>query len=136
MPAMVELIGGVWEGKQGLETARSIVGAFIEHWDAHHAVLQLRNLAADRGDRRFMKIRRDAIGPVLDGLAEQISSAQKDGRVSAEVHPYVAAAALGSILERLSAHHRDLGVFGATRADLVETCARILCQTITGRAPR
>jgi AcrR family transcriptional regulator len=133
MPAMIGLIDGSWKGKEGLERARSIVDAFIQHWDAHHAVLQLRNLAADRGDRRFMKVRRDAIGPVLDHLAGQITSAQEAGRVSADLHPYIAAAALGSILERLSAHYRDLSRFGATRDEFVETCARILYQTITGR---
>jgi len=136
LPAMLELIDGSWSGKQGLETARGVVDAFVRHWDAHHAVLQLRNLAADRGDKRFMKVRRDALRPVLDAFASRITESQRDGRVAEEVHPYVAAAAIGSILERLSAHHRDLGHMGIGRDDLVETCARIVYQTVTGRAPR
>ena len=40
-----------------------------------------------------------------------------------------------AILERLAAHYRELQTFKASREELVETCARILFQTITGRAP-
>jgi AcrR family transcriptional regulator len=136
LPGMLERIDGARDGKLDLDTSREIVDAFVSHWDANHAVLQLRNLAADRGDKRFMKVRRDTLKPVLEHFAGRIADAQKEGRVSEAVHPYVAAAALGSILERLSAHHRDLAFFGASREDLVETCARILYQTVTGRAPR
>jgi AcrR family transcriptional regulator len=136
LPDVPDLIGQVDDGQKGLEVARRVVGAFVNLWDAHHAVLQIRNLAADRGDRRFMRVRRDTLRPLLDALAERIQAAQRQGRVPSAIHPYVAAAAVGSILERLSAHHRELGTLGASRQDLVETCARILHQTVTGRTTR
>jgi len=41
--------------------------------------------------------------------------------------------ALAPVIERLAAYHREIETFGATRADLVETCARILLQTLIGR---
>jgi len=136
MPAVLSLIAGPWKGPEGMERARAIVQAFLRHWDTHHAILQLRNLAADRGDRRFMRVRRDTLEPVLRAFAAKIEEARDAGHVSPDLNPYVAAAALGSILERLAAYHRELGYFGATRKDLVETCARILYQTVTGRPPR
>ncbi len=40
---------------------------------------------------------------------------------------------MGAILERLAAYHRELETLGVTRDDLVETCARILHQTVAGR---
>lgn len=132
MPAVLELIDGSWEGDAGLARARQIVDAFIEHWDTHHAVLQLRNLGADRGDKRFIRIRRDALGPVLDRFAARIAQAQAAGNLPAGLHPYIAAAALGSILERLSAYHKELTHFGATRGDVVETCAFLIHNTLTG----
>ena len=46
MPALVDLIDASWKGSQGLETARSLVNAFMEHWSEHHAVLLVRNLSA------------------------------------------------------------------------------------------
>jgi AcrR family transcriptional regulator len=134
MPAVLELIDGPWRGQRGLETARAIVEAFVRHWDAHRAVLLVRNLAADEGDRRFSKVRRQALAPVMEHLARKVAESQESGRIAAGVHPYAAAAALASILEWLSAYQREIEYFGATREHLVETCARILFQTVTGRA--
>ena len=133
MPALVELIDANWSGSQGLETARSVARAFMEHWSDHHAVLLIRNLSADKGDRRFQQVRRKALAPILDHLATRISEAQEAGRVSPDTHPYAASAALASILESLSAHARELQRRDVSRDQLVETCARILHQVITGR---
>lgn len=134
VPALVAKIEKPWGGRRGLEAARGLVDAFIDHWDAHHAVLRIRNLASEEGDRRFQRARRDFMQPLLDALAEKVQEAQAAGRVSAQVHPFAAAAAMASMLERLAAFHREIRAFGASRDDLVETCARILVQTTTGRA--
>ena len=100
------------------------MSAFIEHWDAHHAVLLVRNLAADKGDSHFQRVRRAALSPVLNQLAEQVETAQKNGAVSPKLNPFITSAALVAILERLSAHYRSLDHFGASRDELIETCAR------------
>jgi AcrR family transcriptional regulator len=134
MPALLDLIDRSWSGSEGLETARTVVSAFMEHWSAHHPVLLVRNLSADKGDRRFQQVRRAALAPVLDHLADRIAEAQKAGDVSSETHPYAAAAALASILESISAHARELERNEVTRDQLVETCARVLHQVITGRS--
>ena len=47
-----------------------------------------------------------------------------------------AAAALGSVLEKLSAHTRELSHRGIGHDELLETCARILHQVITGGGSR
>ncbi len=134
VPAVIELIDGPWRGQKGLETARAVASAFVDHWDAHRPVLLVRDLAADEGDRRFQKVRRRALAPVVEHLAAQIRESQAQGRIPPELHPAAAAAALASILERLAAYHEEIEFFGATRDDLVETCARILLQTISGRS--
>ena len=133
VPSVVELIDASWRGQRGLETARSIVDAFVRHWDQHRAVLLVRNLAADEGDRRFQRVRRRALTPVIEHLAQRIQESQEAGRIAAEIHPHAAAAAMASILERLATYHKELEVFGVTRETLVETCARILYQTVVGR---
>ena len=134
MPSVLAHIDESWRGKRGLETARSVVRSFVDHWDAHRSVLLVRNLFADEGDRRFMKVRRRALSPVIEQLAAKIRENQERGRVQAELHPAAAAAAMASILERLSAYHREIEYFGAGREELIESCARILYQTVTGRA--
>jgi hypothetical protein len=40
---------------------------------------------------------------------------------------------MATILERLAAYHKELEPLGVGRDDLVETCARIRYQTVTGR---
>lgn len=130
MPGILELIDGSWRGKPGLEKSRAIVGAFIDHWDEHGAILRIRNLAADEGDSRFQALRARTMQPVLQELARVISE-HRDGDDS-EGHPHAAAAAMASILERLAAYHAELEVFGVTREHLVESSARILHRTVTG----
>src|SRR5262245_63795638 len=134
MPEMLDTIAGSWEGDQGLERARRLVDAFVRHWDEHRAVLLVRNLAADEGDRRFLRVRQKAMTPVLARFAEQVITGQQAGRVDRAMVPQAAAAALGAILERLAAYHRELEVVGVRREDLVETCARIVVQTVRGAA--
>jgi AcrR family transcriptional regulator len=134
MPGILEQIDTRWRGQRGLDAARGVVDAFVRHWDEHHAVLLFRNLAADQGDRRFRKVRIRALYPVIEELARRIEESRAAGRVPAGMDPHAAAAALASILERLAAHYHELEYFGTTREKLVETCARILYQTVTGRA--
>jgi AcrR family transcriptional regulator len=136
MPAVLARIDGPWDGRRGLATARAVVEGFIDHWDAHHAVLRVRNLAAEEGDRRFQRVRAKALAPALERLARRIGEARDAGRVASQIHPHAAAAALLAILERLAAYHVELEPIGVTRNALVETCARILHQTVTGRAVR
>jgi len=134
VPAIVAEIAGSFDGAAGLPRARRIVEAFVAHWDAHRAVLRVRNLASEEGDARFLRVRRRVHGPVIEAFAEQVRRSQAAGRVAPEIHPYAAAAALAAILERLAAYHSALRALGVTREHLVETSARILLRTLTGTA--
>ncbi|MEZ5502312.1 MAG: TetR family transcriptional regulator [Halioglobus sp.] len=133
VPAMVTLIDGDWDGDEGLQRARELSAAYLEHWERNHGVLLLRNQAADRGDKVFLKIRKQALEPLIDKLAELVFEAQRQGRVPEDLHPYLAASALVSILEKLSAYAQTLRYFNADREDLVRTCARMIYATVTGR---
>lgn len=135
MPVVAELLETPWRGEAGLESARRLVTAFIEHWDHHHAVLRVRNLVSDEGDERFAAVRGRAMSPVLRGLARQIEASQAAGRISQDEDPRAAAAATGAILERMGAYHRDLAMGGVSREKLVETSARILFRGVTGESP-
>jgi AcrR family transcriptional regulator len=132
MPALAESLEGSWQGEAGLDRARTIVDAFITHWDHHSAVLRVRNLASDQGDARFVAVRGHAMGPVMRGLAKRVEESRRAGRVSMKEDANAAAAAMGAILERLAAYHAELENMGVTRELLVETSARILHRTVTG----
>ncbi len=134
MPEIVKLIDGPWRVQTGLETARAIVDAVIRHWDTHEAALRVRNLSADEGDIRFRQVVRTALSPLVDRLGAEIRNSQAAGRVSADVSAAAAAASLVAMLERMASYHTQLEIRGITRNKLVETCARILYQTVTGRS--
>jgi AcrR family transcriptional regulator len=128
-----ELLDRPWDGPSGLDAAREMVETFIRYWDAHRAVLRTRNLAAQEGDQRFRQVRNNSLRPLIEHLANAVAASQAEGRVSSKISPPAAAAALVALLERMAAFHRDLETLGVTRADVVETTARIVHQTVTGR---
>ena len=128
-----ELLDRPWTGPGGLDAARVLVGSFMEYWDEHRAVLRTRNLAAQEGDRRFRDVRNAALRPLRDGLGAKVAESQAAGFVAPELSPIAAASALSAMLERMAAFHADLEAYGASRADVVETTARIVFQTVTGR---
>lgn len=132
MPAIVALVDGDWQGEAGLQRARALVEAYLAHWEKYHGVLLLRNHAADRGDKAFHAIRRAALENLIADLARQISHSQQAGRVAADLHPYLAASAIVSILEKLSAYARNIERFDASREQLIATCARLVYNTVTG----
>jgi len=133
MEPVAALLDEPWNGKGSLDTARALVDGYFRYWDEHRAVMRVRNLAADEGDRRFRDVRNRTLGQITDRIARDVAENQKAGRVPAEITPYSAAAAMVSMLERMASYHFDLEPRGVTRADLVETTARILHHTVTGR---
>jgi hypothetical protein len=125
----VELLDTRWAGEAGLERARKLVDGFLLYWDDHRAILRTRNLAAQEGDQRFRDVRNASLQPITEGLSRKVAENAVPG-----LAPYAAAAALVAMMERMAAFHVDLEAYGATRADVVETSARIVFQTVTGRA--
>jgi AcrR family transcriptional regulator len=128
-----ELLARDWSGEAGLASARELVDAFVDYWDAHRAVLRTRNLAAQEGDQRFRAVRIDSLRPLLEGLAAKVAHAQRSGDVDVAFTPIAAASALAAMMERMAAFHADLEPLGVERQDLVETTARIVYQTVTGQ---
>jgi len=132
MPAIIELIEGEWRGPKGLDTARGIADSFVRHWDTHGPALRVRNLKAEEGDRTFRRARLDALQPVVERLAKKVEEHQKAGRVARAINPWAAASSLIAMLERMSSYHLSFERAGVNRVALVETCARIVHQTVTG----
>jgi AcrR family transcriptional regulator len=130
---LLAVLGGSWDAEGALDSARALVEGFVDFWDVNRAVLRTRNLAAQEGDRRFRDVRNRALEPFTEALAEHVRRAQRAGHVAPELSPEAAGAALVALLERMAAFHLDLEPLGIDRAQLVETTARIIHQTVSGR---
>jgi AcrR family transcriptional regulator len=133
---LVGLVDQPWRGRPGFDACRELVRRFISYWDDNRAVLRIRDLAAQEGDERFREVRNQSLSLITDRLTEKIAEAQAGGRVAAEVTPYAAASAMVAMMGRMAAYHRTLEPMGRfTSDDMVETVARIVYQTVTGRRP-
>jgi AcrR family transcriptional regulator len=131
--ALVEL---PWNGRKGFGTCRELVRQFIEYWDDNRAVLRIRDLAALEGDERFREVRNESLMLITVRLTEKIRESQASGRVAPEVKPYAAASAMVAMMGRMAAYHGTLEPMGHfTQDDMVDTVARIVYQTVTGRRP-
>ena len=136
LAALVGFVEQSWSGRRGFDACRDLVRGFIEYWDHNRAVLRIRDLAAQEGDERFREVRNQSLSMITDRLTDKIAEAQRGGRVAAEVTPYAAASAMVAMMGRMAAYHRTLEPMGRfTSDDMVETVARIVYQTVTGRRP-
>ncbi len=129
---LASLLDSKWDADHGLDDARTLVNGFVDYWDRHRAVLRTRNLAAQEGDERFREVRHHALREFMARLTAKITEARAAGQVVEEMSPLAASAALVALIERMSAFHRELEDIGISRAELVETTARIIHQTVVG----
>jgi AcrR family transcriptional regulator len=130
---LVPLVDQPWKGPRALELARQLVDGYIKQWDADRAVLRTRDLTAQEGDGRFRAVRNRSLSHLTDRLAERIAENQEAGRVSPEITSYAAASAMVSMMGRMATYQHEFEGRGVSRSEMVETVARILCQTVTGR---
>jgi AcrR family transcriptional regulator len=130
---LTDLVGPPWWDAGSLDRARALVDGFVTYWDRHRPVLRTRNLAAQEGDVRFREVRAATLSEFIAGFRAQIEHGRAAGAIPASMSSAAAAAALVALIERMAAFHHDLEPMGITRADLVETTAHIIHQTVVGQ---
>jgi AcrR family transcriptional regulator len=121
-----------WHEAGGEARAFEFVRAFVDYWDRHRAVLRVRDLRAEEGDKRFWAARLDGYSAIVPGLTTMIEKGQAAGRVSAELNAYAAASALAAMMERLATYQQEFGRRGVTTDAMTHTLAAIVFQTVTG----
>ena len=121
--------------RRGLDDARALVDGFVDYWDRHRAVLRTRNLAAQEGDERFRDVRHRTLRPFMAQPHRQDRRvASRRAGSSTRCRRRRRARRWSRSIERMAAFHRELEELDISRADLVETTARIIHQTVVGRA--
>lgn len=133
--ALLQVFTQPWTEASGMQLARRFIDEFLRYWDEHQAVLRVRNLKSEEGDRRFRDARQRGYIKLMEGLVREIQAGQKSGRVSDVLHPYATAAGVLAVIERLLAFQAELGRRGVSRAALRETLAGLVFQILTGRRP-
>lgn len=146
-PEIVELVQGDWTGREGHERGRKLAHVVITHWDRYAPILRVRNNACDEGDLAFRELRMSAMMPLVHAFAEIIEASQQRAAQSApaeaesgeevweggRLYPMMAAAALASVLERLSMYHVSIEELAGSREQLIETLATLLQSMLTAK---
>ena len=129
---LVDHLHPAWEPSDATARAEAFVDAYIEYWDQHSAVLRVRNLKAEEGDRAFRAVRSQANLLVIDGLQKMITVGIERGRLPRTLDPFTAAAALVAMIERLLAFENEMTKRGSSRQSIRDTLVTLLVRAAVG----
>lgn len=145
-PELVDLILGDWDGPAGFARGRELVRLSLAHWERYAPVLRVRNYAADDGDERFHKVRRDALLPIVRAYEEvirrsQAKGAERDRAPTGEggwqggpIDPAAGAVACASVVDRMVMHCADIqSTVGTDREKIIDSAATLLQFMLTSR---
>jgi AcrR family transcriptional regulator len=96
-PEIEALLGKEWTARDAKANAYSLVNSYVNFTRQHHAILRVRNLAADR---RFEDARHNAVARIHELLTARIAAADNG------LDPSSGASAVLALMERISAISR------------------------------
>jgi AcrR family transcriptional regulator len=129
---LASLVDGDWSEEAGWDTALRVVQGFMDYWEANRAVFRVVELATEEGDLRFRGLRVRALNAVTVTLARVIAGAAPEGS-PAGGDPMTVAATLISMLAHVAAHRYGYEFWGIRTQSLVDTEARLVLWSVTGR---
>jgi AcrR family transcriptional regulator len=136
-----DLVGGDWSEKASWETALTVIEAFLTYWEDNRAVFRVVDLATEEGDAQLRGIRVRALNAVTIALAQVIAQASPGhsgppGTVTASPagsDPMAVAGTLVAMFASVSAHRYGFEFWGIRTRNLIDTQARMLHWSVTGR---
>lgn len=126
-------VDGDWSEVASWDTAVGAVVGFMEYWERNRAVLRVVELTTVEGDLRFQGLRVRALNAVTVTLARVIAANGGSSGSPAGADPMAAAGTLIAMLAQVSSHRYGFEFWGIRTASLVDSQARLLHWTVTGR---
>jgi AcrR family transcriptional regulator len=138
---LAELVGGDWSEECSWETALAVTERFLSYWEDNRAVFRVVDLATEEGDAQLRGIRVRALNAVTVALAQVIVAASPTGGGApgattsspAGSDPMAVAGSLVAMFASVSAHRYGFEFWGIRTRNLIDTQARILHWSVTGR---
>jgi AcrR family transcriptional regulator len=126
------LVEGDWSEGVSWPTAVAVVTGFMDYWESNRAVLKVVELTTVEGDLRFQGLRVRALNAVTVALARVIAtnggpSGSRGG------DPMAVAGTLIAMLAQVAGHRYGFEFWGIRTASLVDSQARLLHWSVTGR---
>ncbi|MGA0367241.1 MAG: TetR/AcrR family transcriptional regulator [Ilumatobacteraceae bacterium] len=129
---LVDHLHPAWTPADVATRAQAFVDAYMAYWDAHAAVLRIRNVKAEEGDRNFRAVRSQANLLVIDGIQAMIADGVATGRLPRTLDPFTTGAALVAMIERLLGFQNEMTKRGSSRDSIRDTLVTQLSRTMVG----
>ena len=129
---LVDHLHPAWTPADVATRAQAFVDAYMAYWDAHAAVLRIRNVKAEEGDRNFRAVRSQANLLVIDGIQAMIADGVATGRLPRTLDPFTTGAALVAMIERLLGFQNEMTKRGSSRDSIRDTLVTLLSRTMVG----
>jgi AcrR family transcriptional regulator len=130
---LVPLVDQPWRGGAGWDTAVAVVEGFMDYWESNRAVFRVVELTTVEGDLRFQGLRVRALNAVTVTLARVIATNAQASGSPAGSDPMAAAGTLIAMLAQVAGHRYGFEFWGIRTASLVDSQARLLHWSVTGR---
>ncbi len=131
------VVDGNWSEEASWDTAVAVVEEFMEYWERNRAVFRVVELTTVEGDLRFQGLRVRVLNAVTVTLARVIASHADASGSPAGDDPMAAAGTLIAMLAQVAGHRYGFEFWGIRTASLVDSQARLLHWSVTGRpAPK
>jgi AcrR family transcriptional regulator len=128
------LVDGEWSEGASWDTAVAVVEGFMDYWERNRAVLRVVELTTVEGDLRFQGLRVRALNAVTVTLARVIANNADRSGLPAGTDPMAAAGTLIAMLAQVSGHRYGFEFWGIRTASLVDSQARLVHWSVTGRS--
>ncbi len=116
--------------------AERFARAYFDFWDAHRAILRVRNLAAEEGNWAFHGARMRITVPLHQGIAAKIDESRAKGVIPAGPHSLTLASMCLAGLERSASTYMTYpNKYGVTRERLIEASVYMLKTIVLGPKP-
>jgi AcrR family transcriptional regulator len=129
-PEVMTILEREWTRDNVMRNSKEFVQAYFSFWDRHHALLRVRNFAADEGDRRFIDARRNATAPIHLALQEKISHFQEIDPNAPPLHVPSTVSVILAMVERVAAIVRLPSAHKATRPRQIDSAAFLIASTM------
>lgn len=130
---LADLVDGDWSEAVSWDTAVAVVEGFMEYWERNRAVFRVVELTTVEGDLRFQGLRVRALNAVTVTLAKVIAGNADRSGAPAGADPMAAAGTLIAMLAQVAGHRYGFEFWGIRTASLVDSQARLLHWSVTGR---
>ena len=130
---LADAVDGNWSPEASWDTAVAVVEGFMDYWERNRAVFRVVELTTVEGDLRFQGLRVRALNAVTVTLARVIANQAPTSGSPAGADPMAAAGTLIAMLAQVAGHRYGFEFWGIRTASLVDSQARLLHWSVTGR---